>query len=282
MRTVYLNGEYVLEKNAKVSIFDRAFLFADAVYEVTSVLNGKLVDFDNHMKRLKRSMKELNFETKINKNNFLKFHRELIKINNLNEGIVYLQVSRGVAERDFNFPKNLEPTISAFTQKKKLIENSSSRKGISVITIDDLRWKRSDIKSIQLLYPSFAKTEAFKKGADDAWMTQNNYIMEGSSNNAWIIKNKKIYTRQADNMILNGITRQAVLDVAKEIGYKAIFKQFTTREAESADEAFITSATTFVTSVIKINGKFISNGKPGIFADKLRKAYIKRVLKNLK
>ena len=174
MRTVYLNGEYVLEKNAKVSIFDRAFLFSDAVYEVTTVLRGKLVDFSNHMKRLKRSMKELNFDNTINEKVFLKFHRELIIKNNLKEGIIYLQVSRGIAERDFNFPKNLEPTISAFTQKKKLINNSSSKKGISIITIEDFRWKRCDIKTTQLLYPSFAKNEAFKRGADDAWMTKNN------------------------------------------------------------------------------------------------------------
>ncbi len=184
MRTVYLNGEYVLEKDAKVSIFDRAFLFADAVYEVTTVLKGKLVDFDNHMKRLKRSMKELHFEPTLSEKNILKFHRELIKLNNLEEGVIYLQVSRGVAERDFAFPKETELTVSAFTQKKDLVENKSAQKGISVITIEDLRWKRCDIKTIQLLYPSMAKSEALRQGADDAWMTQNNYEMEGSSNNA--------------------------------------------------------------------------------------------------
>ena len=282
MRTVYLNGEYVLEKDAKVSIFDRAFLFADAVYEVTTVLKGKLVDFDNHMKRLKRSMKELHFEPTLSEKDILKFHRELIKLNNLEEGVIYLQVSRGVAERDFAFPKETELTVSAFTQKKDLVENKSAQKGISVITIEDLRWKRCDIKTIQLLYPSMAKSEALRQGADDAWMTQNNYVMEGSSNNAWIIRGKTIYTRQADNLILSGVTRAAILSVAEELGYKVIFKQFTSQEAESADEAFVTSATTFVTAVVKINNHRIKDGKPGVFTQELRKAYIKQALKTLK
>jgi len=283
MRTVYVNGEFVLEKDAKVSIFDRAFLFADAVYEVTSVLNGKLVDFDNHMKRLHRSMKELNFGTKIKEKEFLEFHRKLVSLNKINEGIVYLQVSRGVAERDFAFPpSDTELTITAFTQKKKLIDNKTAKEGIKIITVDDLRWKRCDIKTIQLLYPSIAKTEAMKKGADDAWMTQNGYIMEGTSNNAWIIKGKTIYTREADNLILSGITRRAVIEVAEKLNYKIIYKQFTVQEAENADEAFITSATAFVTPVVKINNTRISKGKPGIFTQSLREACIQQALATLK
>jgi|TARA_B110000285_G_scaffold94671_1_gene108094 D-alanine transaminase len=283
MRIVYVNGEYVPEQDAKVSIFDRAFLFADAVYEVTSVLNGKLVDFDNHMKRLKRSMKELNFGPSIKEKNFLNFHRELVVKNKIEEGIIYLQVSRGIAERDFAFPSSDTPlTITAFTQKKKLINNESEKKGITIFTIDDLRWKRCDIKTIQLLYPSIAKTEAMKKGADDAWMTMNGYVMEGSSNNAWIIKGKNIYTREADNLILKGITRQAVMEAAKTLYYKVTPKQFTVQEAENADEAFVTSATAFVTGVVKINDRKIGTGKPGVFTKALREAYIKQALKTLK
>ena len=283
MRTVYVNGEFIAEQDAKVSIFDRAFLFADGVYEVTSVLNGKLVDFDNHIKRLKRSMKELNFGPKINEEELLAFHRKLVDLNEIKEGIIYLQVSRGIAERDFAFPNSkTELTITAFTQKKDLIDNPSAHNGISIITVDDLRWKRCDIKTIQLLYPSMAKTEAMKQGADDAWMVQNGYVMEGSSNNAWIIKGKNIYTREADNLILKGITREAVINVAKQLNYKVIAKQFTVTEAENADEAFITSATTFVTGVVKINGSKISSGKPGIFTKTLREAYIKQALKHLK
>jgi D-alanine transaminase len=283
MRTVYVNGEFIAEQDAKVSIFDRAFLFADSVYEVTSVLNGKLVDFDNHIKRLKKSMKELDFAPTINEEEFLSFHRKLVELNEIKEGIVYLQVSRGIAERDFAFPDSkTELTITAFTQKKDLIDNPSVHNGISIITVDDLRWKRCDIKTIQLLYPSMAKTEAMKQGADDAWMVQNGYVMEGSSNNAWIIKGKNIYTREADNLILKGITREAVINVAKLLKYKVIAKQFTVTEAENADEAFITSATTFVTGVVKINGSKLSSGKPGIFTKALREAYIKQALKYLK
>jgi len=283
MRTVYVNGEFIAEQDAKVSIFDRAFLFADSVYEVTSVLNGKLVDFDNHIKRLKKSMKELDFAPTINEEEFLSFHRKLVELNEVKEGIVYLQVSRGIAERDFAFPDSkTELTVTAFTQKKDLIDNPSVHNGISIITVDDLRWKRCDIKTIQLLYPSMAKTEAMKQGADDAWMVQNGYVMEGSSNNAWIIKGKNIYTREADNLILKGITREAVINVAKLLKYKVIAKQFTVTEAENADEAFITSATTFVTGVVKINGSKLSSGKPGIFTKALREAYIKQALKHLK
>jgi D-alanine transaminase len=283
MRTAYVNGEFIAEQDAKVSIFDRAFLFADSVYEVTSVLNGKLVDFDNHIERLKRSMKELNFGPTINEEEFLAFHRKLVELNEIKEGIVYLQVSRGVAERDFTFPDSKTAlTITAFTQKKELIDNPSVHNGISIITVDDLRWKRCDIKTVQLLYPSIAKTEAMKQGADDAWMVKNGYVMEGSSNNAWIIKRNNIYTREADNLILKGITREAVINVAKQLNYKVTPKQFTVTEAEDADEAFITSATTFVTGVVKINGSKISSGKPGIFTKALREAYIKQALKHLK
>jgi D-alanine transaminase len=228
-------------------------------------------------------MKELDFGPTINEEEFLSFHRKLVELNEIKEGIVYLQVSRGIAERDFAFPDSkTELTITAFTQKKDLIDNLSVRNGISIITVDDLRWKRCDIKTIQLLYPSMAKTEAMKQGADDAWMVQNGYVMEGSSNNAWIIKGKNIYTREADNLILKGITREAVINVAKQLNYKVTAKQFTVTEAENADEAFITSATTFVTGVVKINGNNISSGKPGIFTKTLREAYIKQALKHLK
>jgi D-alanine transaminase len=268
MRTVYINGEYVNEQEAKVSIFDRAFLFSDAVYEVTSVLRGKLVDFDNHMKRLQRSMKELHFGPKIKEKEFLEFHRKLVSLNKIEEGIVYLQVSRGIAERDFAFPaSDTELTITAFTQNKKLIDNDVAKKGITIVTIDDLRWKRCDIKTIQLLYPSMAKTEAMK---------------QGTSNNAWIIKGKNIYTREADNLILNGITRQAVTKVAEKLNYKVVNKHFTVKEAENADEAFITSATAFVTGVIKINDSRISQGKPGKFTQLLREAYINQAIETLK
>lgn len=276
-RIVYLNGQYLDENEAKVSVFDRALLFSDALYEVTSVIDGKLVDFENHLKRLDRSMSELNYPRLINHDEIKKFHKELILKNNLKEGIVYLQVSRGVAERDFNFPsKETDFTVTAFTQVKDLITNQAADNGISVMTIDDLRWQRCDIKTVQLLYPSFAKAQAVEKGFDDAWMTRNGYITEGTSNNAWIIKGSNIFTRQADNLILKGITRETVSDCAKELDYNLSYKAFTITDVQNADEAFVTSATTFVTPVVKINDKKISGGAPGKFTKMLRERYIQK------
>lgn len=281
MKEVYLNGQFLPEDQAKVSIFDRSLLFADSVYEVTSIVEGKLIDFKNHMKRLDRSMKELGFEKSLNHDEILNFHRQLIKLNNLNEGIVYLQVTRGVFDRDFTISqKNISPTVFAFTQEKKIVESESSKKGIKVITVDDLRWKRCDIKTTQLLWPSLAKTEAFKKGFDDAWMMREGYIMEGTSNNAWIVRSKNVFTRQSDQLILSGITREAVLNCAKNLGYEVIFKNFTLLEVESATEAFITSATSFVTPVIQINEKKIGEGEPGEFTKALRAEYIKQAIKS--
>ena len=279
-RIVYLNGEYVEETKAKVSIFDRALLFSDALYEVTSVLDGRLIDFDNHMKRLDRSMSELKYPRMLNHNEIKIFHKELVKKNNLNEGTVYLQVSRGVAERSFDFPDSKNDfTVTAFTQEKDLINNKSAREGISVMTIEDNRWGRCDIKTVQLLYPSFAKFCATQEGFDDAWMVRNGNVTEGTSNNAWIIRNGTVITRQADNLILKGITREAVAECAKELKYKIDFKNFTISEAQSASEAFITSATTFVTPVIKINNAKISDGNPGKFTKLLREKYIEKARK---
>ena len=276
-RTVYLNGEYLDEAQAKVSIFDRALLFSDALYEVTSVLDGKLIDFKNHMKRLDRSMTELNYPRLLDHKDLELFHRELVKKNNLKEGVVYLQVSRGVAERSFDFPdKKTELTVTAFTQIKDLLQNDAALKGIKVMTIDDMRWKRCDIKTVQLLYPSFAKSSAVEKGFDDAWMVRNGYITEGTSNNAWIIKGSNIFTRQADNLILKGITRETVSDCAKELDYNLSYKAFTITDVQNADEAFVTSATTFVTPVVKINDKKISGGAPGKFTKMLRERYIQK------
>ena len=276
-RTVYLNGEYLDEAQAKISIFDRALLFSDALYEVTSVLDGKLIDFKNHMKRLDRSMTELNYPKLLDHKDLELFHRELVKKNNLKEGVVYLQVSRGVAERSFDFPdKKTELTVTAFTQIKDLLQNDAALKGIKVMTIDDMRWKRCDIKTVQLLYPSFAKSSAVEKGFDDAWMVRNGYITEGTSNNAWIIKGSNIFTRQADNLILKGITRETVSDCAKELDYNLSYKAFTITDVQNADEAFVTSATTFVTPVVKINDKKISGGAPGKFTKMLRERYIQK------
>ena len=281
MRQVYINGDFKKEDEAKVSVFDRGLLFSDSLYEVTTVINGKLIDFNNHMKRLDRSMTELKFKKLLNHLDILIFHRKLIELNNLKEGMIYLQVTRGVADRSFDMPKDkIEPTVLAFTQEKKIIDSESAKNGIKVMTLDDMRWKRCDIKTTQLLYASMAKTEATEKGFDDAWMLREGYITEGSSSNAWIIKGKIIMTRQSDNLILSGITRDAIFKCAKDLGYEVVTKNITLPDAQSASEAFITSATACVMPVVKINASQIGDGKPGKFVTALREEYIKQALES--
>jgi D-alanine transaminase len=281
MRQVYINGAFKKEDEAKVSVFDRGLLFSDSLYEVTTVINGKLIDFNNHMKRLDRSMTELKFKKLLNHLDILIFHRKLIELNNLKEGMIYLQVTRGIADRSFDMPKDkIEPTVLAFTQEKKIIDSESAKNGIKVMTLDDLRWKRCDIKTTQLLYASMAKTEATEKGFDDAWMLREGYVTEGSSSNAWIIKGKIIMTRQSDNLILSGITRDAIFKCAKDLGYEVVTKNITLPDAQSASEAFITSATACVMPVVKINASQIGDGKPGKFVTALREEYIKQALES--
>ncbi len=279
MRQVYINGEFKKEDEAKVSIFDRGLLFSDSVYEVTSVINSKLIDFKYHVERLDRSMNELKFKTLIDHDEILAFHKKLIDLNNLKEGMIYTQVTRGVVDRSFDMPKQaIKPTVLAFTQEKKILESDTAKNGIKVMTLEDMRWKRNDIKTTQLLYASMAKSEATAKGFDDAWMLRQGYVTEGSSNNVWIIRSKNIMTRQSDNLILSGITRAVVLECAKKLDYEVITKNFTKVDAESADEAFMTSATGLITPVIKINSSQIGDGKPGNFTKSLRAEYIKRAL----
>ena len=281
MRQVYINGDFKKEDEAKVSVFDRGLLFSDSLYEVTTVINGKLIDFNNHMKRLDRSMTELKFKKLLNHLDILIFHRKLIELNNLKEGMIYLQVTRGVADRSFDMPKDkIEPTVLAFTQEKKIIDSESAKNGIKVMTLDDMRWKRCDIKTTQLLYASMAKTEATEKGFDDAWMLREGYITEGSSSNAWIIKGKTIMTRQSDNLILSGITRDVIFKCAKDLGYEVVTKNITLPDAQSASEAFVTSATACVMPVVKINASQIGDGRPGKFVTALREEYIKQALES--
>ena len=281
MRQVYINGDFKKEDEAKVSVFDRGLLFSDSLYEVTTVINGKLIDFNNHMKRLDRSMTELKFKKLLNHLDILIFHRKLIELNNLKEGMIYLQVTRGIADRSFDMPKDkIEPTVLAFTQEKKIIDSESAKNGIKVMTLDDMRWKRCDIKTTQLLYASMAKTEATEKGFDDAWMLREGYVTEGSSSNAWIIKGKIIMTRQSDNLILSGITRDAIFKCAKDLGYEVVTKNITLPDAQSASEAFITSATACVMPVVKSNASQIGDGKPGKFVTALREEYIKQALES--
>jgi D-alanine transaminase len=282
-RTVYLNGAYVQEEDAKISIFDRGFLMADGVYEVTSVIDGKLIDFDGHTARLDRSLRELDMENPISRDDLLEAHRELVRLNAINEGLVYLQITRGAPnDRDFVFPDPDETpqTIVMFTQNKPgLAENPTAKKGIKIISIEDIRWGRRDIKTVQLLYPSMGKMMAKKQGADDAWMVEDGAVTEGTSNNAYIVKDGKIITRALSNDILHGITRAAVLRFAQEAQMEVIERDFTIAEAQEADEAFITSASTFVMPVVEIDSQPLGTGAPGPLVTRLREIYLEESLK---
>ena len=273
-RIVYVNGKYLPEEEASISIFDRGFLMADAVYEVTSVLDGKLLEFEGHLKRLKRSLLELDIPEPSVFNDLLEIHRKLVNDNQVEQGGVYLQVTRGVADRDFVYPKDVEPTLVIFTQSKDILGSPLVNSGMKVISIDDLRWGRRDIKTVQLLYPSMGKMMAKAADCDDAWMVEDGYVTEGTSNNAYIVVGNKIITRELSNDILHGITRASVLRYAKEAQMIVEERSFSIDEVKSADEAFITSASTFVMPVVEFDGVLIGAGKPGNVSKRLREIYI--------
>ena len=281
-RTVYLNGEYLPETEAKVSIFDRGFLMADGVYEVTSVLGGKLIDFGGHCARLARSLSELDMQNPHSDAEWLSIHRELVARNDITDGMIYLQVTRGnPGDRDFAFPgADVTPTVVLFTQSKPgMAESPQAAIGLKVISIPDIRWGRRDIKTVQLLYPSMGKMMAKKAGVDDSWFVEDGAVTEGTSNNAYIVKGNRIITRQLSSDILHGITRAAVLRFAAEAQMEVEERPFTISEAQAADEAFITSASAFVMPVVQIDGADVGKGKPGPVATRLREIYLDEMRK---
>ena len=279
-RMIYINGKYVAEKDAVVSIFDRGFLMADAVYEVTAVLNGKMVGFDGHWARLQNSLGELQLACPLSRTELLAIHRELIARNNLTHGGVYVQITRGnPGDRDYIIA-DMAPTIVLFTQDSPdPINDSDADKGWRVMTAPDLRWRRRDIKSVQLLYPSLVKTEAVRQGFDDAWLIEDGAITEGTSNNAYIIKDGVIITRELSHDILHGVTRANLLAYAEARQMKVEIRPFTLTEAKNADEAFVTSASAYVMPVVSIDGHAIGDGKPGSHALNLRKIFIEESIK---
>jgi D-alanine transaminase len=281
-RTVYVNGDYLPEAEAKVSIFDRGFLMADGVYEVTSVLDGMLIDFEGHAVRLERSLRELDMASPISDDDLATMFRELVRLNEIDQGMIYLQITRGnPGDRSFVFPDASVPsTIVAFTQNiPNLADAPAAKTGFKVITIPDLRWSRVDIKTTQLLYPSMGKMLAKKAGCDDSWFVADGSVTEGTSNNAYIVKGNRIITRQLSNDILHGITRTAVLRFAAEAQFEVEERPFTVAEAQAADEAFSTAASIFVMPVVEIDGKPIGTGKPGPVALRMREIYLDEMRK---
>lgn len=274
-RIVYLNGDWMPENEAKVSIFDRGYVFGDAIYEVTAVIGGKLVDYAGHAARLQRSIGEVGIVCPLSADELLAVHREIVKRNALDEGLIYLQISRGAADRDFHYPEDPKPTLSLFTQAKKVLENPLYEIGIAIITVPDIRWGRRDIKTVQLLAPSMAKMEAQKHDADDAWLYEDGFITEATSSSAHIVDARgTLITRPLSTRILHGITRRSILDIARDAGIAVEERAFTVEEAKAASEAFITSATQFAVPVVRIDGQPVGNGKPGPVAKRLHQLYL--------
>ncbi|MDO5091044.1 MAG: D-amino-acid transaminase [Cardiobacteriaceae bacterium] len=276
-RIVYVNGNFMQENYARISIFDRGFLMADAVYEVSAVIGGKMLDNLAHLQRLARSLGELNMPMPLPLADLVAAQEKLIADNNLQEGIIYLQVTRGTAERDFLFDPDMQPTLIMFTQEKNLRADPKADTGLKVLTQPDIRWQRRDIKTTQLLAQSLAKMIAKSQGYDDAWMVEDGYVTEGSSNNVWIIKDKRIITRPASHAILNGITRQALIKIIAAQGLALEERPFTVAEAKAADEAFATSASGIVIPVVNIDGDDIGSGKPGKTSRMLREKYLEKL-----
>jgi D-alanine transaminase len=274
---VFLNGEFVDAGQAMVSVFDRGYLFGDGVYEVLPVIGGKLIDRENFLIRLKNSLAAIEIPWPYSEERYLDILTELMRRNEVEEGGVYTQVTRGVAARDFAYPQ-VEPSCMAFAFKKSLVENPLSQTGVSVVTVDDIRWKRRDIKSISLLGQCMAKQQAVNANAYEGWMVEDGFVTEGTSSTAYICKDGKIITRPLSQAILPGIRRKSLLKLAELEGVQVEQRLFSVEEAYQADEAFLSSATTIVLPIVSIDGKTIGDGKPGKYAALMRKLYIQMAL----
>ena len=272
----YVNGSFVPLADAKVSVLDRGFLFADGIYEVSAVLDGKLVDNASHLARLERSVGEIALALPETLDRIREIQKELIARNQVENGLVYLQVTRGAATgRDFAFPKGVKPTLILFTSVKDIVNAPSAKSGIGVITVPDIRWARRDIKSVALLAQVLAKQAAAEVGAGEAWMIEDGKVTEGGSSSAFILtRDDVLVTRQNSSAILPGCTRKAVVALAEERQLRVEERPFTVEEALAAKEAFITSASSFVQAVVTIDGKTVADGKPGPMANRLREIYI--------
>lgn len=280
-RIVYVNGEWMADHLARVSIFDRGFLFADAIYEVTAIAQGRLIDFAGHAARLWRSLNLLNIPAFISEAELLALHREIALKNRIQEGLVYLQISRGVQDRNFLYANDLQPTIALFTQARDILQNPKWLTGISMKTMPDGRWANRHIKTVQLLYASLAKTEAVAEGFDDTLFVENGLITESCSANFHIITHDgRLVTREPSNALLHGITRASILALARQAGIRAEERAFSLDEAMQASEAFITDSIGMVVPVVSIDRQQIGSGKPGLVSAQLRELYIKDRLAN--
>lgn len=275
----WLNGYFVREDEARVSAFDRGFIFGDGVYEVTSLVDGTLIDADRHLDRLDRSLQSIGMSPPMSHHAWIDVLHETARRANVRDGFVYMEVTRGAAERDFAFPTKTTPTLFAFARPKDF-RNDPLANGAVLTTVPDLRWVRRDIKSVSLLAQVLAKQVAREHGAHDALMHEDGVVTEGGSSTAWIVQDGTLVTRALSYDILAGVTRSVALEIAPAEGIAVVERAFTVDEAYAADEVMITSATGFVLPVIRIDNRTIGTGTPGPVATRIRARYLERAYAN--
>ncbi len=275
-RYAYVNGKYVPHGEAAVHIEDRGFQFADGVYEVIPILSDSLVDAAPHLDRLERSLFEMKIAMPMSRRVFELVMAELISRNGVTDGLIYMQITRGVAPRDHKFPSGVRPSVVMTTKRVRFLTQKKLSDGVKVITIPDIRWTRCDIKTVALLPNCMGKTEAAAADAYEAWQVdRDGFVTEGTSSNAWMVTNDgKLLTRPAGHDILRGVTRQSLLRIAAEEGLAFEETAFTVAEAKAAREAFVSSATSFVTPVVEIDDVTIGDGLPGPLSRRLQGWYL--------
>ncbi|MEE8394060.1 MAG: D-amino-acid transaminase [Rhodospirillales bacterium] len=274
-RTAYVNGRYLHHGEAAVHVEDRGYQFADGVYEVLAIHQGRPMDLQGHMERLGRSLGELGISWPVSKRALSVVMNEVIRKNRLKEGFLYLQITRGVAPRNHAFPKDCDPSLVMTVWRRRPLVSPIDEIGVEVITIPDIRWRRCDIKSVSLLPNVLGKQQAVEAGAYEAWMVDSDgYVTEGTSSNAWIVTpSNQLITRDASRAILNGITRLAVLGLAQANSMDFVERAFTVEEAKGAKEAFVTSTTSLVKPVASIDGTKIGDGGAGPLSAKIAAFY---------
>ena len=272
-KIAYLNSKFVKFRDAKIHIEDRGLQFSDSVYEVISFYNQQLVDFEFHIKRLKYSLKELKIKYLVNQDKLKKIFKKIINLNKLKNGIIYMQITRGIQPRDHSYKNNLIPNLIIYVINKKFNLPNKNFKGEKAITYKDLRWKRRDIKTVSLLANVLAKNEAVRKNAYEAILIDKGKITEATASNVWIVKNNKLFTHPTNTDILKGITRESIKRIIKTNKLQLNEKSFTIKQLYNADEVFITSSTNLVTPIIKIDSKIINKGKIGNISLQLASLY---------
>ena len=272
-KIAYLNSKYIKFRDAKIHIEDRGLQFSDSVYEVISFYNQQLVDFEFHIKRLKYSLKELKIKYLVNQDKLKKIFKKIINLNKLKNGIIYMQITRGIQPRDHSYKNNLIPNLIIYVINKKFNLPNKNFKGEKAITYKDLRWKRRDIKTVSLLANVLAKNEAVRKNAYEAILIDKGKITEATASNVWIVKNNKLFTHPTNTDILKGVTRESIKRIIKTNKLQLNEKSFTIKQLYNADEVFITSSTNLVTPIIKIDSKIINKGKIGNISLQLASLY---------